>query len=57
MLKARGLNSVGNKQELIDRLHLSLAESSVDLDSKLEDELLNVSNFKFLMIFENLSNC
>lgn len=46
MLKAKGLNSVGNKQELIERLQAAMSESSGDL-SKFEDDLLNVSR-KFL---------
>lgn len=46
MLKAKGLNSVGNKQELIERLQAAMSESSGDL-SKFEDDLLNVS-LKFL---------
>lgn len=44
LLKAKGLRTVGNKQELIDRLQLSFETTSGDLDlTKLEDELLNVS--------------
>lgn len=39
MLKAKGLNSVGNKQELIERLQ---AATSVG-DLQFEDDLLNVS--------------
>lgn len=40
MLKLKGLNSVGNKQELIERLQASMSESSGELN---EDDLLNVS--------------
>lgn len=40
MLKEKGLNSVGNKQELIERLQAAMSESSGDLN---EDDLLNVS--------------
>lgn len=39
-LKIKGLNSVGNKQELIERLQAAMSESSGDLD-RLEDDLLN----------------
>jgi hypothetical protein len=55
MLKVKGLNSVGNKQELIDRLQAAMSESSGDLD-RLEDDLLNVclhsstSDFSFNLI-------
>lgn len=41
MLKGKGLNSVGNKQELIERLQAAMSESSGDLN---EDDLLNVRN-------------
>jgi SAP domain len=42
LLKLRGLNSVGNKQELVDRLsQAAVSESSGELD-KFEDDLLNV---------------
>jgi hypothetical protein len=44
MLKAKGLNAVGNKQELIERLQSTMSESSGDL-SKFEDDLLNVRKF------------
>lgn len=39
MLKLKGLNAVGNKQELIERLQVSMSESSGELN---EDDLLNV---------------
>lgn len=41
MLKLKGLNSVGNKQELIERLQAAMSDSSGDL--QFEDDLLNVS--------------
>lgn len=50
MLKIKGLNSVGNKQELIERLQAAMSESSGDLD-RLEDDLLNVSLDGDLEIF------
>lgn len=40
MLKTKGLNSVGNKQELVDRLNAAMSESSGEIN---EDDLLNVS--------------
>lgn len=39
-LKAKGLNTTGNKQELIDRLTAANSDGA-DLDPKFEDELLN----------------
>lgn len=39
LLKVKGLNSVGNKQELIERLQAAVSESSGELN---EDDLLNV---------------
>lgn len=42
MLKNKGLNSVGNKTELIERLQAAMSESSGDLESKFEDDLLGV---------------
>jgi SAP domain-containing ribonucleoprotein len=39
-LKAKGLNTTGNKQELVDRLSASLLDGS-HIDSKFEDDLLN----------------
>ena len=38
-LKNKGLNTTGNKQELIDRL--TAANSDLAIDPKFEDELLN----------------
>lgn len=38
-LKSKGLNTTGNKQELIDRLQAASSEGTID--SKFEDELLN----------------
>ncbi|CAG9805796.1 unnamed protein product [Chironomus riparius] len=38
-LKTKGLNTTGNKQELIDRL--TAANSDLSIDPKFEDELLN----------------
>lgn len=38
-LKTKGLNTTGNKQELIDRLQAASSEGTID--SKFEDELLN----------------
>ena len=38
-LKSKGLNTTGNKQELIDRLNA--ANSDNGIDPKFEDELLN----------------
>jgi len=38
MLKMKGLNSVGNKQELIERLQAAMSDSSGELN---EDDLLN----------------
>lgn len=45
MLKLKGLNAVGNKQELIERLQAAMSESSGELN---EDDLLNVR----LLIFQ-----
>lgn len=42
----KGLNSVGNKQELIERLQTAMSESSGELN---EDDLLNV-RFLFLEV-------
>lgn len=41
MLKEKGLPTVGNKQELIERLQAAVSESSGELN---EDDLLNVRN-------------
>lgn len=43
-LKLKGLNTTGNKQELIDRLQAASSEEGT-IDPNIEDELLNdVSN-------------
>lgn len=54
MLKSKGLNSVGNKQELVERLQSAMSESSGDL-SKFEDDLLNVS-FYFSLVPRHINN-
>lgn len=48
MLKSKGLNSVGNKQELVERLQAAVSESSGELN---EDDLLNVNVEAFFCRF------
>lgn len=56
MLKAKGLNSVGNKQELIERLQTAMSESSGDLSKFEEDDLLNVRKIMEFYVFVTFIN-